>query len=186
MLSAILFAAGLSERMGKDKLMLDFDGKPILQHSVDLLHEIPVFQRILITTEVRLKQINIQNNIQVIINHQPAKGKSESIRLGVEAANGTHFLFLQADQPKLKRSDIVSLLDAAAINKDKIIYPIVNNEPCSPTIFPVKFRSELLSLSGDTGGSVIREANKEYCFGAEMINPANFSDINTIEDYSGI
>jgi len=186
LVSAVLLAAGLSERMGKDKLMLDFNGKSILQHSVDILHEIPVFERILITTEARLNQIIIQDNVQVIINHQPGKGKCESIRLGVEAASGTHFLFLQADQPMLTLKDITSLLDAASENVDKIIYPIVNNQPCSPTIFPAKFRNKLLSLTGDTGGNIIRKEYIKDCLGVNVLNTLNFMDINTMEDYSSV
>jgi len=186
MLSAILLAAGVSERMGKDKLILDFNGKTILQHSINLLHELPVFQKILVTTEARSMQMDLPDDIHAIINHRPDKGKSESIRLGVEAASGTHFLFLQADQPKLTKSDIVSLLDASVLNQDKIIYPIVNDEPTSPTIFPVKFRTKLLSLSDDTGGYVIREENKEDCFAVKVSNPLNYIDINTMEDYSSI
>ena len=182
-ISVILLAAGLSRRMGRDKLMLELNGKTILQHSVDLLLELPVYERILVTTEPRLHNLKIPADVKVILNNQPERGQSESIRIGTNAAKGTHLLFLPADQPKLTPDDIEPLLDAAASEPGKIVYPIVNNQPCSPTIFPAIFREELIGLSSDSGGSVIRNANKNACVGIVAENPLNFTDIDTMEDF---
>ena len=170
--------------MKTDKLLLDFDGKSILQRSVDLIHSLAVYERILVTNEIRLSKVTLPADIKAIINHQPEKGHSESIRLSLNIATGTHYLFLPADQPGLTQGDIAQLLEAAAGNPDKIVYPVVNGLPSSPTIFPFKFRSELLGLTGDTGGSVIRSANKDDCFGVEVKDVLNFTDIDTLEDFN--
>ena len=167
-----------------DKLLLEIKNKPILQHSIDLMYSLAVYERILVTTETRLKKVSIPEEIKVLINQQPEKGKSESIRLGLNIATGTHFLFLPADQPGLTESDISQLLEAAADNPDKIVYPVINGQPGSPTIFPRKFRSELLALNGDTGGSVVRSENKDNCFGVEVKNVQNFTDIDTMGDFN--
>jgi len=180
--SAIILAAGFGSRTGTDKLLLEINGKSILQHSIDLIYSLAVYERILVTTETRLKKVSIPEDIKILINKQPEEGKSGSIRLGLNIATGTHYLFLPADQPGLTKSDIAQLLEAASDNPEKIVYPVVNGEPGSPTIFPSKFRPELLGLTGDTGGSVIRSANKNDCFGVEAKDALCFKDIDTLED----
>jgi len=192
-ISAILLAAGLSQRMGRDKLLLDYIGKPILQHSIDLLSELPVYERVLVTTDTRSAEIDLPPNVNLCINSLPEKGLSHSIHIGIEKATGTHFLFLTADQPRLNKADVIQLLDAIPENPDKIIYPGIDSIPCSPTIFPGSFREELLKLysssleqQNDTGGRGIREANKHINLMLKPTNPANFIDIDNADDYKNL
>ena len=187
-LSAILLAAGLSSRMGTDKLLLEYKGLPLFQHSLDLLGKLPVNKRILVTTEARLAGVFIHKSVKIKLCTKPEKGQSESIRLGVEATHGipTHYLFLQADQPNLTVNDIKQLLNAATANPDKIIFPVINNQPNSPTIFPFQYRLDLLNLTGDNGGRIIRENNMENSLGIKMDTPINFTDIDTMEDFNDI
>ena len=195
--SAILLAAGLSRRMGKDKLLLEYDGKTFLQRAVDLMAELPVYERILVTTEARIGSINIPDGIQVLFNPSPEDGLNSSIRIGVTAATGTHYMFLTADQPKLTAGDLLPLLEAAKANPVKIVSPMVDSKPCSPTIFPEKYRLDLLSLTGDNGGRTIRdkmgtvlltinvEKFNKYCREnrpQSAVAPSNFTDIDNEED----
>jgi molybdenum cofactor cytidylyltransferase len=181
--SAILLAAGLSARMGADKLLLDYNGKSFFQHSVDLLQELPVYELIIVTTDVRYKQVIIPPDIKVCINPHPEQGQSSSIRAGVEAATGTHYLFLVADQPLLASKDIQPLLDASVDNPEKIIFPIIDSNPTSPTLFPGSFREKLQKLCGDKGGRVLRDANKEVWHPVYPENPERFIDIDCKLDY---
>jgi len=185
-ISAVLLAAGLSERMGRDKLLLEYRGETLLQHSANLLSQLPVFERIIITTEARAESLTLTSEIKVIYNPQPEKGQSGSVRLGIQAATGTHYLFLNADQPKLTPADIISLLSTVKTNPDRIVYPVIYSKPNSPAIFPESFRAELLKLTGDNGGRVIRDAHPELCLAVAPECPANFNDINNEEEYRGL
>jgi molybdenum cofactor cytidylyltransferase len=183
-INTILLAAGLSSRMGEDKLLLDFSGKSFLQHSIDLILSLPVYERLIITTDARQKHTTIPHTIKPYINTNPEKGISTSIRMGVETATGTHFLFLVADQPLLTAKDLEPLLDAVNTNPEKIVFPIINSKPHSPTIFPIIFKEDLLKLRGDNGGRIIRDANKELWYPIHPENPNNFTDIDNPEDYT--
>jgi len=182
--SAILFAAGLSRRMGVDKLLLDYQGKLVLQHALDLLSDLSVYEKILVTTKERLDFVKLPPDIQVAINKSPEKGMSGSIHIGIEAATGTHYLFLNADQPRLTPDDLRQLLETASTNTDRIIFSSIDSKPNSPTLFPNRFRKDLLSLSGDTGGRIIRDAYPENCLAIEHVDPRNLLDIDTVEDYN--
>jgi len=181
--SAILLAAGLSRRMGTDKLLLDYKGKTFLQHSIDLLSELPVYERIVVTTDARLELINMPPGIRPYINQKPESGQSWSIRIGTKEATGTHYMFMTADQPKLTPDDILPLFEAANQNPDKIIYPKIDSKPTSPTIFPESYRKKLLDLTGDTGGREIRDNNSKCCLEVEPENIMNYVDIDSEEEY---
>jgi len=180
-ISAIVLAAGMSRRMGTDKLLLEYQGRSLLQRSADLLSELPVFERILITTCEHSEKITLPSNIQLIINQSSENGQSESVRLGIQAATGTHYLFMTADQPKLTPVDLKPFFES--IEPDIIVYPVINNKPSSPTLLPARFKPELLALSGDTGGRSVRDAHPEICQAIVPARPENFVDIDYMEDY---
>ena len=169
--------------MGSDKHLLEYQGKSLLQHSVDLVSRLPVFERILVTSEARQRHILLPSDVQLCINPYPEAGQSSSIKIGIEAATGTHYLFLPSDQPKLTVDDILPLLEATKANPDKIICPYVYSKPKKPAIFPDLFKNDLKLLTGDNGGKTVRNANKVLCYCLHTENPDNFKDIDTLEDY---
>jgi molybdenum cofactor cytidylyltransferase len=183
MISTILLAAGLSTRMEKDKLLLEYNSKTFLEHSIDLLIKLPVYERIIVTTQARQKHVRLPHTIKLCINPHPEQGISSSIRAGIEAATGTHYLFLNADQPKLTAKDLQPLLDAATTNPESIILPIIDSKPCTPTIFPSTFREKLKKLHGDNGGRIIRDANKKLWYTIQPANQENFTDIDNADEY---
>jgi len=182
-LSVILLAAGLSARMGEDKLLMEMGKKTLLQIAVDILDEIKAFEKIIVTSKQRLNKITLPNEIKAIINTDPGRGQSSSIKLGLSNTSGTHYLFMAADQPLLGLSDVEQITDAARLNPDKIIYPQIDSKPGMPAIFPGAFRDELLALTGDTGGRVLRDKYPEKCLIIKPKHPGNFKDIDTIGEY---
>ena len=183
-MSAILLAAGLSRRMGKqDKLLLMQGGKTLLAHAVTLLDSLPCREKILVISPQRLARITLPKGICVVINHNPQAGQSESLRLGLEKATGSQYLFLNADQPFLSLAALTPLLTLAKENVDNIIHPVVNAKPCSPVVFPARFRADLLAQTGDTGGRAVRAAHPQACLTFEPENPQDFMDIDCLEDY---
>ena len=181
--SAIALAAGLSRRMGEDKLLLSYQGKTLIQRAVDLLADLPVYEKILVTTSVRLEKVLLPDGVHTEINSRPEDGQSCSVRLGLRGASGDWYLFMAADQPLLETDDIGQLLDCIASNNNKIIYPVIEGNPCMPALFSDCFRDELLACTGDTGGRTVRLAHPEVCVGIEPDRPVNFRDIDSTEDY---
>jgi len=182
-ISAVLLAAGLSLRMGEDKLLMQYRGVTMLQRAVDLLAVLHVYEKILVTTKSRLDFITLPPDIVAIINPQPESGQSGSVRLGVTAASGGWYFFMVADQPGLTSSDLRQLIDNTANNEGKIIYPVINGNPSAPVLFPSRFRNELLDLSGDAGGRVLRARHPEACAGFEPKYPERFIDIDCAGDF---
>ena len=184
--TAILLAAGLSRRMGADKLLLPYRGKTILQTAVGLLSVLPVYEKILVTDSMRLDKVLLPPEIRAEINRNPETGQSGSLKLGISASAGDCWLFMAADQPRLTVWDLQPLLDTAGANADKIICPCINMNPCTPALFPARFRAELLNITGDTGGKPVREAHPEACLLVEAKFPAHFLDVDDMDDYQTV
>ena len=49
--SAVIVAAGSSERMGEDKLMLPLDGVPVLVRSIQAFDSSPLIDEIIVVTQ---------------------------------------------------------------------------------------------------------------------------------------
>jgi len=169
--------------MGVDKLLFKYQGKSIIQCAIDLLSDLPVYEKIVVTTSERLEHAMTTPDIQIVINKSPENGQSGSIRLGIEKSTGTYYFFIAADQPRLTAGAIIPLLELAKKNVSKIIFPNINGNPCSPTLFPAAFREELLALSGDIGGRAVRDANPESCCAFKPEHPELFIDIDNANDY---
>ena len=186
--SAILLAAGLSSRMGRgrDKLLLPYRGQTLLQRAVALMAGLPLSERVLVTTPARLERIALPPEVRVIVNDRPQAGQSESLRLGLLAATGEGYLFLAADQPRLTPASLLPLLELAANNPDKIIFPAANGKPTTPTFFPARFRAELLAQTGDAGGRAVRAAHPQDCVALQAQSPGDFMDVDCDEDYRAL
>ena len=182
-ISAIMLAAGLSRRMGEgDKLLLDYRGRSLLSHAATLLSGLPCREKIMVIRP-QLENIVLPKGICVVVNRNPHAGQSESLRLGLAAATGQWYLFLNADQPRLSPRALAPLFELVSVNPDKIVFPEINGNPSTPVLFPATFRELLLSQSGDAGGRGVRADNPLDCIVFKPENPRDFTDIDSAQDY---
>ena len=182
--TAIVLAAGLSSRMGVQKLLLPIDNKPMLQHTLDLVARLPFAHCVLVTTPEVAAQV--ETTAQIIINPTPELGQSGSVRLGVLASEpGDSLLFLTGDQPLLDEATLAAIL--AADDGGRIIYPTgADGVPKSPVLFAARFREELLALEGDEGGRQVRRRYPAACYAVQAANEAALQDVDTPEAYARI
>ena len=115
-LSALIMGAGLSSRLpGANKLLLDWQGKPILLHTISNVlaagfHEVLV---VLGNDEDEFKSAlqGFGNDIKIITNSNYKKGLTSSIQQGVDAADDqTHgFIICLGDMVGIKGLDYAKL-----------------------------------------------------------------------------
>lgn len=174
-------ASGLSERMGQNKLMLDFKGKKIYEHTLDLLESID-FDKVIVATSYEEILENAKNRGFISLeNDNNAIGKSSSIKLGVKASDeDAAMMFFVADQPLLSKETCEKLI--ASFKENPIMtYPTVAMRRGAPVIFPASFREKLLSLEADQGGMIFAKDAKTNK--VEIGNEDELLDIDTLEAY---
>jgi len=202
---AILLAAGLSQRFGKEnKLLMPFHGKALAQYTIDLIRNLSAefFDGIfLVYSDNKVAALadsigeagNIipspHRPITLIYNKAPEKGQGESVRLGVEAAHACEddfLFFFPCDQPFLDADTVRRIF--AARRKGCIVEPYcvstcdnLGNQDKSgacPCLFSGVFRDELLFLPQGEAPRVIKVRHNEAVIRVEVSNPLVLSDID--------
>ena len=153
MITGIIMAAGNSSRFGKNKLLLEEDGEFLIERVLKVAKASKLDRIILIYKDKRVGKIGRDYGIDIVYNPRSFLGQSESLKSGVRYGNReSDYMFFVGDQPFLTVETVDKLIDAYFDNKDKIIVPSYQGKNGMPTIFPSKYRKELLSIDGDVGG----------------------------------
>src|ERR1700745_468190 len=89
MLSAIVLAAGMSTRMGQNKLLLDFKDKPLIAHAVDTLLASEIDEVIVVLgNEAEQVQEKLRGRqVRLVENPDFREALSTSVRAGVNAVS---------------------------------------------------------------------------------------------------
>jgi molybdenum cofactor cytidylyltransferase len=114
-LGALVLAAGAGHRFGGDKLVAELDGRPLLQHVLDTVAAVrPVVTLVVIAPAMRGMERLAWHGARRLVNREPERGLSSSVRLGLEASAsepGVDGVFiLLGDQPRIA---VVTLLALA-------------------------------------------------------------------------
>ena len=209
--SLIYLAAGNSRRFGKNKLLVEWNGRPLYEYGLNTLKE-AVKDR----TDSEILLVSQYPNIlqahpEVVCVYSPksTEGLSWSIRAGIECVlgreqkreqqqecrrlpdwqEGDHWLlFLTADQPLVEKETIQNLLlqadnaERLTSGKTRIIRARYAGKEGSPVLFHASLIPELQQLSGDEGGrSVIRAHREEMAF-VDVEEERQMADVDTVED----
>jgi molybdenum cofactor cytidylyltransferase len=184
-IAGVILAAGGSTRFGTTKQLLDWKGKPLVNHAAETALEGGLSPVLVVTGADQSKVTRSLENLPVECAYNPdwEQGQSSSVRTGIEALplNIGAVIFLLVDQPCIPPELIRRLVKAHAVKRASIIHPQVNDERANPVLFDREVFQELSSLEGDTGGRVLFNT-----YSAQVVpwdNDLIRKDIDTPEDY---
>ena len=191
--SAILLGAGESKRMGRDKLMLPWGKKTVLDHCLEVLLRSETREVVVVVrsrSEEFEERINtypafMRKKIKVVVNPDYPGGMSSSIRKGLKSIHSKSegVLIALGDQPLLKTSTINALIHAFLHGKRKIAIPFYHNQRGNPVLFGRGYIRSLMRLRGDTGGRSIIETHPEEVVRVRTRSEAVIRDIDTWGEY---
>jgi molybdenum cofactor cytidylyltransferase len=185
MVNAIIMASGFSNRMGKNKLLLPYEGKSIIEHIMDKVTKCNFNNIILVTNNNEIIDLAKKRGIDFVLNSHPEKGQSESIKLGIiNSPEAAGYAFFTGDQPLMDIETIMFLMNRFNETKDSIIVPQYMEKKGTPVIFPKKLINELLELEGDVGGRKIINKHLEEVKYIEIKREYMLWDIDTEDDYN--
>ncbi|WP_040211055.1 molybdenum cofactor cytidylyltransferase [Clostridium polynesiense] len=187
MLSAIILASGYSRRMGKNKLLLEYKGKTLIEHTLEAVVNSGFSEVILVAREKEILDIGNREKLKVIKNENAWKGISEGIKVGVSNSGVTEgFMFFTADQPFLDNSTIKLLMNIFKENPCSIVIPSFKGRTGSPVIFPYFLKADFLKLHGDVGGKAVINTNPALVKYIELKDGIKLFDVDTMESYKYI
>jgi molybdenum cofactor cytidylyltransferase len=187
MICAIVLAAGLSRRMGMQKLLLPLGDKPVIAHVVDTLLRSEVAAKVFVVVgnaEVRIREALINRDIHFVTPGQ-TKDMLASVRAGIRALPKSCDAILVAlgDQPGL-RVRLLKRMAAALKNIPRsIIVPSYRGQCGHPLLFSVRYRKELLTRYDNTGLRGLRYAHPDKVFIVKTVASSVLEDMDTPADY---
>lgn len=184
MISAIIMASGYSSRMGKNKLLLPFRGKTIIENVLDIVNNCEFDDIVLVAQEEIVLEMASTRNIKSVKNEAAYLGQSNSIKLGIKSSKEVEgYAFFTADQPLIDTMNINMLVNSFNNNVNSIIVPVFGEKRGTPVIFSSNYKTELMELEGDTGGRVIIAKHRAEVIYKEVSSERFVMDIDCVEDY---
>ena len=189
MISAILLAAGQSQRMGGDnKLIKKYNKKYLINHIIDTLMKSKVKKIIVVLgfQSSKVKKIIVKNKkISLVYNKYYKFGMASSIKTGLKRISKKNigFLIIHADMPKISKKIINRLCDAIKSEDKEIFVPIYKRKIGNPVGFKYSMLKSLKKITGDRGAKKIIERNKKKLYLIKVNSKSIFNDLNTTRDF---
>lgn len=185
MISAIVMASGFSRRMGENKLLMDFNGKTIIENTFEALKKSDFKEVVVVSQYEEVLKIANKYQFKFVLNDNAHIGQSESIKLGIRNSGKCDgYMFFVGDQPLINNDDVKELINEFGENKEYIVIPRYDNKTGNPVIFPTCLKNNLLSLKNDEKGKkVINEYDK-----IKYVNVSEYTllDVDTKLDYENL
>lgn len=150
--AGFVLAGGQSSRMGSDKALVAFAGRPLIAHAIETLSDAGL--TVAIAGARPELESTLAAHAPVVRDPQPGLGPLAGICAALEAAPSRSVVLLPVDLPLLPASLIVYLLQHARITGSAVTVPTVNG---FAQTFPVVLDRSLLPAlkaelnSGDRG-----------------------------------
>lgn len=145
-MDAIILAAGLSERMGRNKLLLPFHGRTVLNAVIE--RALPFADRIIVVTGHEREAIEgsiSSSKVLFAYNESYRLGQKSSVLRGIIETE-EEFFILPGDLPMVMESDIEKTL--LLLSKKRPARCFYNALPAHPVAFRKEDRDKLLSYPG--------------------------------------
>lgn len=187
MICALVLAAGRSERMGTQKLLLPLRGKPVIARIVDELQQSPLEETFVVVGRdgEQIQQALQGRAVTVVTNPDFTGDMLSSVRCGLRVIpNGCEALLVGlGDQPNLTAQLVANLIGAFQESGRGIIVPTHNGHRGHPLLIATHFRDEMLAHHDGIGLRGLLDAHPEAVFRLEISNAALLEDMDTPEDY---
>lgn len=183
--TGIILAGGKSSRMGRNKALLDFGGRSIIEYTVDLFKS--MFPEVILVTNTPEEYANL--GIKIVTDIFPGKGSLGGIYTGLVHSSHDYSFIASCDMPFLRR-ELIDFLIGLKEGYDVVVPRLrdgheplhaVYSKRCCKAIEAIINIGDL-RIIGFYPDARVREVSEEELtpFNPE---PSSFININTPEEY---
>jgi Uncharacterized MobA-related protein len=188
-IAALVLAAGLSKRMGMQKLLLPWRESTIIEAVIQTVFDAGIYAIYVVTgsCHAQVSDLLKAKPVSIVYNSNYETGEMiSSIKCGLSSLSQIEadavMVFL-GDQPQIEKNIILALLEKYEKDKPFIIIPSYHNRRGHPILIPRDKWQEIIGLpTGATLKDWIND-NKEHLSYLVWDNPGMLEDIDTPEDY---
>ncbi len=164
-LSAVILAAGKSERMGRNKLLIEFGGRPLLTWVLEAVEASRVEEALVVLGHEpqELRPILRDYDVEEVYNPDYELGMTTSFQAGLRRASGDAAFLILGDQLGLKPE----LLDemARVMEGDPealLVSPMYQGRRGHPVLFHETLFPEILALPPGTPIKVVVDRYEDH------------------------
>jgi molybdenum cofactor cytidylyltransferase len=184
----VILAAGRASRMGREKVLLDLGGKPVISHVLDAVcnAELSDASNIVIVANPRnedsIRSVVGRSKVRVVCNLSFEQGLGSSIGAGVAATapDASALLLMQGDQPLVSAAMLLRLIVEWRESQTDYVAASYDEITTTPVLFSHALFAEMSQLQGDVGARSVLRNHK----GRVVAFPSwRGTDIDTEDDY---
>jgi molybdenum cofactor cytidylyltransferase len=192
MLAAVILSGGASTRMGSPKALLPYQGRPFLEHLLEVTRHPKIAVRRVVLgahAEPIAKAIRL-NPDEIVIHQEWEQGQLSSLQAALRSLpSGTDGVLLcLIDHPLITAGLVDGLIEQFYATKAPIVLPVFEGRRGHPVIFSSKVYEELERAPAEVGARVVVWAHtkeiSEYTT-AEEGCVLNLNDPDTFERVTG-
>ncbi|HEX5223331.1 MAG TPA: nucleotidyltransferase family protein [Verrucomicrobiae bacterium] len=187
MIGAVVLAAGRSERMGTQKLLLPLGGKPIITRVVDELSASQVDEIIVVVGRdgERLREKLAGKRVRVVENVATDSDMLRSLRCALQALPRTCEAAVVAlgDQPGITHALVDELIRCFHRGESKIVLPSCQGHRGHPVLLGAHYFDEIISNHTATGLRGFLDAHSKEVLRVAVSEVTAMEDVDTPADY---
>jgi len=183
----IVLAAGSSTRMKKQKLLLPFNGKTIIETVIS--RAVPALQKnITVVLGANREEISKEISkfhVKLVENRNHLTGMLSSVICGIESLpeSSEAALIYLGDQPQITTDVTFKVINAYKKSGRGIVIPVYKGKRGHPVLIDMKYRTEIKQLDPQKGLRQLMEKFSADVHEEECGRPEILRDIDTPVDY---
>jgi molybdenum cofactor cytidylyltransferase len=184
-IAAVVLAAGLSSRMGANKLLSDLNGQALIRHTIERLGKAAIDEIIVVTghqaLEVRAALKNYK--LRFVHNDDYVEGLSTSVRAGIAAVQACDAAFVcLGDMPLIEAEDLNRMIAAFNVAEGRsLVAPVLGRKLGNPILWGQEHFVELMALTGDRGARSLVETRRDQIVEIAVTHDGILLDADTPE-----
>jgi molybdenum cofactor cytidylyltransferase len=161
--AGVVLAAGAGTRFGGAKQLADLDGRPLLQHAVDVACAAPELDRVVVVLGARAGDVRgalAPGRAEVVVCDGWEEGLAASLRCGVDAVAGASWVVVTlGDEPALPVEAIALVVEAALAAPAEVaaVRATWNGRPGHPVALRGDTAARTRDVRGDVGARAVLE-----------------------------
>jgi molybdenum cofactor cytidylyltransferase len=176
--------------MGRPKLLLDLDGRPVVRHVVETALASRVEQVVVVVGaegEAVEGAVAGDERVRTVRNVDYRAGQSTSLRTGL-AALGPEVgaaVILLGDQPGIAGAAIDAVIEAWQEGRGPVVRAAYSGFPSHPTLCARSIWPQVRAIEGDVGLRTLLREHRDWVATVE-VGGSPPADIDTEEDYARV
>jgi molybdenum cofactor cytidylyltransferase len=155
MLAAVILSGGASRRMGSPKALLSYQGRPFLEHLLDVARHPKIgVRRIVLGADAEpiAKEVDLSPD-EIVINEEWEKGQLSSTQTAIRSLppETDGIILLLIDHPLISSTLVGELVEAFYTSRKAIVLPVYEGRRGHPVIFSSALYPELMNAPLETG-----------------------------------